>query len=146
MRVDHFWTSCGSESKETRNALSPFFITLWKNCAPAFTASSMRGCIEPEVSIASPIDSGRSFTYSNFAIETGFPSSRILNALSGSVVAGLPLTITDVGNSMRWTFNSSMYAGVHGRVERPSHRVADVRDGERQTGDDTAGERVQDFR
>jgi hypothetical protein len=50
-------------------------ITFWKNCAPAFCASSMRGCIDPDESMARPIDSGRFFTYSNFAIGTAFPSS-----------------------------------------------------------------------
>ena len=46
----------------------------------------MRGCIEPEVSTARPIESGRLFTCSNFAIFTGLPSSRTLNAFCGEVV------------------------------------------------------------
>ena len=77
---DQRWISCGCESNETRNARSPLRITFVKNCEAAFCASDIRGCIDAEVSMARPMESGRLFTCSNFATFTGLPSSMTVNA------------------------------------------------------------------
>ncbi len=72
----------------------------------------MRGCIDPDVSMASPTDSGRFVTCSNFATFTGLPSSSTLKESWPRSFTGRPPRSTVVGNSTRWTLTSSVNPGV----------------------------------
>ena len=67
------WEGSGDPPAPRRGSMasSAFRMTFVKNCDAAFCASDIRGCIDAEVSMARPRESGRLFTCSNFATFTG---------------------------------------------------------------------------